>query len=226
MIQKQAWERQEWEGAASFRNFEKYYLTQPHPRSLPKAYHNYLMTEKGRDEKDAKSRHVPGTWLQWSRGQNYKNETVGATWKERAELYDTHVFEIRKQVENEYKSVLTTRELKDYEKELDIWDNLADGLEAKIDADMKKAEDNFAVFDPRPFIRPMSELVKLRDDITKLGRRALNMPMEIREDRLANAKENEPFEMIWSEPFDEEDGGKIVEQFRTTIHKTDKNTAT
>lgn len=198
-IIKQSWEEQFWDTQKSFETFRKYYLPQKAPKSLTRAYHDYLR-DQGKTDKFIQGRKAPGTWQKWYRGQDSDGKPIkGAmSWKQRGEAYDSFLEETREEIKLERKMSIVDREIKDHDQQLDIWQGMVNDLEAKLDQ-----ERNFSIdptgFDPRPFIKPFDDLVKVREKIAVFGRRSVGLPTSINEDRIANA-DNGEFKVVWEEP--------------------------
>ena len=91
------WERQEWDTEASYERFIKYYLSQDPPRNLTQAYRDYCVQEREMSVDETQSLvRADGTWNRWASGRD-TNGGRYPTWAERAQAYDDHIWNSRRE---------------------------------------------------------------------------------------------------------------------------------
>lgn len=201
MDEERIWEKQEYESEHAYSAFSNYFLQLPAAnRTVTEAWRNYLRVNGRKNDRAPAS----STWKRWSRGETVKDgKTLKLnvpTWHERANAYDEYENKKHFSFMEEARLDIMEDEYRDYQKQLNVWTDIVDKLQQRIDFETKRAEEKSVAFDPRDFVRPLGELVKQRDTISILGRRARGMPTVISEDRLRNADDEKPLEIVWKEP--------------------------
>jgi len=194
------WEKQEYESKTSFAHFQKYYLLQPTPRSLTRAYRKF-QEEKGKMHPNRIKKLYPsGSWNNWANGKdNQGNKIPGSkTWEERADEYDKNLFMLKEHDYAEARQKLLRREVNNVQDQLGLWDEISQSFALFIASQKNAASSEEKPFNPSSFIVKAKEIWKWRDEIAAFERRTLGLPAVIKEkpsdtdDRLTTIEWDEP----------------------------------
>lgn len=218
MNEERIWEKQEYESEKNYNFFKEFYLPLGSNRTVTEAFRNWKRVTKQKFE----GVNTNSTWKRMARGEKVEHGQVvkipnAYTWPERAAAYDDWVSSIKIENLEEARMDIENDEFRDYQKALALWTNAVESLEEKMIFEAQKAADRNVAFDPRDYVRSLTELIKQRDTLSILGRRARRMPTVISEDRLANVDPEKPLEIVWKEPAYKNDeigeGQNIIHDF-------------
>lgn len=86
-MRKNLWERQGWDTGTSYDRFFNYYLPQPPPRSVDRAFRAWRRSE---GKPVAEDKRAPHYWWYWAGGKDSNGNEIptAVTWEVRASAYD------------------------------------------------------------------------------------------------------------------------------------------
>lgn len=219
------WEKQDYETAISFSHFQKYYLLQPSPRTITKAYRQFQVERGRKTPKQIKKLNASGAWNDWANGRdNDSNKIDGSkTWAERADAYDKSLFYLKQKDYEEARSNLLKNEVKDVEAQLKLWEEISMSFALHVKGQKEEAELNDNTFNPAQFINKGKEIWKWREDIAVFQRRSFKMPSVIKQ-QPEDDKEDEVAKIEWEEPkWNKNDVGVGKEELEKNINNEKGN---
>lgn len=144
----QEWRRQPGESEIAYHYFRQYLMLKP-----PRKYTTLA---------DKMDMHV----------QTFRQYGMKFNWRERAALYDdwnaAEFDEDRQKVVAAYQEKVVAEGVDDYKRVRDIWLNMVEELEEAVAADK--------IDDPAEIVENLQKLVRTRDNIDKMARRAVQLP--------------------------------------------------
>jgi hypothetical protein len=200
------WEKQPYESKISFGYFQKYYLLQPSPRSLSKAYRQFLIETGKKNHEQAKKIYAPGSWNNWAKAKNNNGSRIenSYTWEERADEYDKSLFMLNEEEYSQARKALLQKEINDVEEQMLLWDKLSHSLALYIDSAAEEAEKNQKKFNPSQYINKIKEFWKWREEIAVFQRRTIGLPAVIKQDPKSDNKDKKT-KIEWEEPLNKDD---------------------
>lgn len=158
-----------------------YYLELPkESRTLNNAYDKYYQ-EIGKGKKATKA---PETWRTWF------NTFM---WEDRANARDLYEKQRKSEMLSRVREDFRVASLEDYENSVSTWRKTLRALDNKLNRNLDNAK-----YDPKADIYAMERLAKAREALDIFGRRQLELPTIISEDRMTQA-EDKPFVIEWKE---------------------------
>lgn len=162
------WDKQDYETPKAHQGFLAYRDLGP-KRSLKRAWTLYQERTKPEHKRN---NNVSSHFADWSRNNQ---------WVERAEAWDLHQASLVEQQREDQRRRLIESEIDDYETQLAKWHELWQRTKLHERRTQRILEDGTIVELIEVNISDFSRLAKLREDISRQGRRALGLPEKITE---------------------------------------------
>ena len=203
------WEKQDYESAISFSHFQKYYLLQPAPRTVTKAYRQFQVERGLKTPQQIKKMQASGAWNDWAKARYKNGDRIpdSKSWFERAEAYDASLFLVKEEDYKKARHDLLQKEVEDVNDQLRLWEEISMSFTLHVKRQKNEADNTGDTFNPAQFVNKGKEIWKWRDEIAAFQRRTINMPAVIKE-KPVDKNDNKTAKIKWEEPkWDDKDVG-------------------